>query len=228
MTATPQDGQTLIDNFEQDTGDTSELSSTAELTLANKIYRKILADRDWLFLRKGATGTISVTNGIATITPPTDFDHFTINGLATDIAVGADQNGFGIGNASPKVIFVSTATGVFTPYQIINFSDRRQYYNKNGYCYYDMVNNLITFTVAPTTSDLSYEFDYIYSPDDIGLATFPVIPAQFHDIIHHGMAAQDVIFQLFDRSKSYSKENFENYTDYLTNLQFWDAQFNMN
>lgn len=225
MAATPQNGQTLINNFEQDTGDTTELSTTAELALLNKRYRLILNDRDWEFLKKAATGTIAVdANGVATITPPVDFDHFAINALTTDIAVGADNGGFGMGNASPKVIFVGTQK---TPYQIINFSDRRQYVNKVGYAYFDMVNNLITFTAAPTGTDLSYEFDYIYSPNDIALATFPVIPAQFHDILHHAMAVDDMIFQLFDRSHSYAKENQAAYQDFLTQLRFWNAQFQM-
>lgn len=227
MAATPQNGQTLIDNFNQDTGDTTELSTVASLSLLNKRYRLVLNDRDFEFLKKAATGTISVSNGIATITPPADFDHFAINAQATDIAIGIDQTGFGLGNASPKVIFVSTSTGVYTPFQIVDFSARRQYFNKNGYAYYDMVNNLITFTVAPTAADLTYEFDYIYSPDDIALATFPVLPAKFHDVLHHAMAIDDMIFQLFDRSHSYAAENKAQYDDFMSQLRFWNAQFQM-
>lgn len=226
MTATPQNGQTLIDKFEQDTGDTTELSTTAELALLNSRYRLVLSDRDWEFLKKNATGTIAVSaSGVATLTLPADFDHFTINGQTTDIAIGVDDGKFGIGNASPKIIFVSAAK---TPYQIINFSDRRQYLNKSGYAYIDLVNNLVTFTQAPTGSDLSYDFDYIYAPDDITLSTFPVVPAQFQDVFHYGMAVDDMIFQLFDRSHSYAKENQANYDLWMGRLCFWNAQFTMN
>lgn len=217
-------GQNIIDLFEQDTGDTTELSSVAELQLANKIYRDVLSDRDWEFLKKAATGTITVTSGVATITPPADFDHLAINAQATDIAIGVDGGSFGIGNASPKVIYVSVSTGVYIPFQIVNFSDRRQYVNKNGYAYLDTVNNLITFTVAPTATDLTYEFDYIYVPADITVSTSPVFPSQFHDVIHHGMAVDDMIFQLFDRAKSYAAENKIAYNNWLTKLRFWNSQ----
>jgi hypothetical protein len=89
-------GQDIINNFERYTGDTTELSTQAELDLANKIYRKMLNDRDWEFLKKTASGTITVTNGVATITPPSDFSHFAINNQTTDIAQET------LNNASPR------------------------------------------------------------------------------------------------------------------------------
>lgn len=231
----PQNGQIIIDNFNQDTGFTTDLSTTAQLALANKWYRKVLSDRDWEFLKKSATGTITVTNGVATIAQPSDFKQFSINGQATDIAVGVGSSyGYGsqagpspIGNASPRVIFVAVNTGVYQPYQIINFSARNMYANKNGYCYLDVVNKVITFTVTPTGSDLSYSFDYIYMPPSLTLTTTPVFPADYHDIIHHGMATDDVIFQIFDSSRSYAKENAAQYKDYLASLQLYNAQLQM-
>lgn len=220
-------GQNIVDLFNQDTGDTTELSPVAELQLANKIAGEIYsAGPDWEFLKKEATGIIAVDgNGIATITVPTDFNRFSVNGQATDIAIGVDNGAFGIGNASPKVIFVSATSGVYTPYQIVNFSDRRAVYNKRGYAWYDMVNNLITFALAPTASDLSYSFDYIYSPPAFTLLTYPALPSDFHDMVHHGMALDDMIFQLFDRSHSYQAENKAKFDDYMSRMRLWNAQF---
>lgn len=216
MPATPLTGQDIIDRFERYTGDTTELSTAEELSLANKVLREIFGDRDWNFLKKNATGTLSGS----TITPPLDFDHFAINNLETDISVGS-------GNASPKVIFLGVTTGVYAPFQIVNFSDRRQYANRSGYCWYDMVNRQIKFSTAPVLSDMSYEFDYIYSPGDITLATSPVLPSQFHEIVQHGMAVDDMIIQLFDRSKSYAKENEAKFDSWMSQLRFWNSQFEM-
>ncbi len=219
---TPQTGQNLIDNFGQDTGDTTELSTVASLALAEKWYRIILGDRDWEFLKKSSTGTVSVANGVATISVPTDFDHFAINAQPTDPEIAIDT--YVDGNGSPKVIYLQCTSGVYTPYRIIDFSARRQYLNQAGFCYLDVKNNLITFTQAPTISDLSYEFDYIYAPDMLTLTTSPVFPARFHDAIHHGMATDDQIFQLFDRSHSYLAENANQYKSILSLMGFWNAQ----
>src|ERR1017187_10613767 len=211
-------GQQLIDKFEKYTGDTTELSTQDELDLLNKIYGDVCNDRPWEWLKQMARDTITVTNGVATITPPADFSYFTENNQTTDIAQEPKNN------ASPKVIFVATATGLYNPYQIVNFSDRRQFYNMLGYAYYDTVNNLITFTVPPTETDLTYEFDYIFNPPALTLDTSPVFPALYHDILFHGMAVDDVIIQLFDRTHSYAKENQAGYDSMLLKLQYYNSQ----
>lgn len=217
----PLTGQDIIDSFEEYTGDTTELSTQRELVLANKIYADVCADRPWEWLKKTATGTVSVANDVATITPPTDFLYFVENNQVTDIAQGVTNN------ASPKVIFVATSTGIFHPYQIVNFSDRRQFYNMVGYAYYDAVNSTIKFTKPPTETDLTYEFDYIYNPPAITLTTSPVFPALYHDIIFHGMAVDDMIIQLFDKARSYAKENQQKYDSALANLRYQNAQLQM-
>jgi hypothetical protein len=221
MAISPLTGQDIIDKFELYTGDTTELSTQDELYLVNKIYGDVCNDRPWEWLKKTATGTITVTNGVATITPPADFLYFVENSQATNIAYETQNN------ASPKVIFLATATGLYDPYQIINFSDRRQFLNQVGYAYLDTVNNLITFTKVPTETDLTYEFDYIYTPPAITLTTSPVFPALYHDIIFHGMAVDDMIIQLFDREKTYAKENQAGYDSMMTKLRYYNAQLQM-
>jgi hypothetical protein len=211
-------GQTIIDKFEKYTGDTTELSTQDELDLLNKIYGDVCNDRPWEWLKKTATGTITVSNGVATIIVPTDFRYFTENNQATNIAYETNNN------ASPKVIFVATVTGLYDAYQLINFSDRRQFYNQSGYAYYDAVNNLITFTQVPTETDLTYEFDYIYYPPAITLTTSPLFPEEFQDILFHGMAVDDMIIQLFDRTHSYAKENQAGYDSMLLKLQYYNSQ----
>ena len=116
--------QAILDKFEEYTGDTTELSSDQELDLANKVYRMIQNDRPWEWLKKSVSGTVSVNGTLATITPPSDFSYFAENHQATNIAREPR------GDESPKVIFLSTATGVYQPWKIINFSDRRQNLNR--------------------------------------------------------------------------------------------------
>lgn len=210
--------QDLINKFEQYTGDTTELSTQAELDLVNKIYRQVCNDRPWEWLKKTATGTITVTNGVATITPPAGFKYFAENSQATDISQETENN------ASPKVIFV---TAQYVPFQIVNFSDRRQFLNQLGYAYYDAVNNLITFTQTPTSTDLTYEFDYIYQPTALILTTSPVFNSDYHDLIFHGMVLDDLAIQLFDRTHSYKAENQKSFDDLMAQLRYQNAQLQM-
>ncbi len=213
--------QDIINKFELYTGDTTELSSQDELDLANKVYRKIQNDRPWQWLKKTATGTITVANGIATITPPSDFSYFAENFQATNIAQEPH------GNESPKVIWVATTSGLYDHYHIVNFSDGRMYLNEQGFCWYDMANNVIQFAALPTETDLSYEFDYIYVPVDLTLTTGPVFPAQFWDIIFHGMCTDDLMIQLFDRTHSYEQEHLQAYMNLLNQMQFQNAELQM-
>lgn len=213
-------GQEIIDKFEKYTGDTTELSTQDELDLLNKIYGDVCNDRPWEWLKKTASGTLTVNGTVATITPPTDFLYFVENNQTTDIAQE-------LGNASPKVIFISTTTGVYNPWQIVNFSDRRQFLNQQGYAWYDAVNNLITLAAVPTSTDLTYEFDYIYTPPALTLATSPVFPALYHDILFHGMAVDDMIIQLFDRSHSYAKENQAGFDSMMNKLRYYNAQLQL-
>lgn len=219
---TTQHTTDIITKFETYLDDSSELSSQEELELANKIYQEICDDRPWEFLKKAATGTLTVSNGVATIPVPSDFKNFAENNQATDGAVSTDNN------ASPKVIFLSTTTGVYTPYQIVNFSDRRQYLNSLGYAYLDLSNNQIVFTALPSVADLSYEFDYIKIPPDLTAATTapysdPLFPARFWDAIYHKMAADDQIIQIFDRAHSYLNENLGRYKEIMSNMALWNA-----
>jgi hypothetical protein len=200
----------IISKFEQYTGDTTELSSSAELDLANKIYRQIQNDRPWEWLKKTASGTVSGTS----VAVPADFSYFTENHQATNIAIETNH---------PKVIFISTATGVYSPWHIVNFSDRRQYLNQQGYAWYDAVNNVITLSQAPNATDLTYEFDYVYLAPDLTTSTAPLFPSQFHDIIFHGMACDDMTIQLFARSHSYLTENQNAYQALLNQLRYWNS-----
>jgi hypothetical protein len=202
----------IISKFELYVDDATELSSTEELDLANKIYQKVCSYRPWEFLKKTATGTIVSGE----ITLPTDFAYVATNSQSTDPNVEQDTV------TAPKVVFVGTD---LAPYRIVNFSDRRQYKEQNV-CYIDPSDSKIKFIVTPTQT--SYEFDYIKVPSDLIVGTSPIFPARFHDIIVHGMASEDYIIQQFDKAKAYIQENAVKYSSILADMSYWNAMQNFN
>jgi hypothetical protein len=202
----------IIKKFELYVDDGTELSSQEELDLANKVYQAVCSFRPWEFLKKTHSGVL--VNG--QITLPGDFAYMSTNYQSTDNNVQIE------GNSAPKVIFIGAN---LTPYQIVNFSDRRQYKNRNV-CYIDPSDSTIKFVVTPTEVD--YEFDYIKVPSNLSVTTSPVFPERFHDIISYGMASDDFAIQLFDKARSYANENQAKYNSILKDMSYWNAMQSFN
>lgn len=227
---TTQHTTDIIAKFETYLDDSTELPSQEELELCNKKYQEVCDDRPWIFLRKTQIGTVTTgvdTYGNTQVTIPlaSDFKAMAINNQSTDNTVAVD-------NASKAcVVFLSTKTGVYTPYQVVNYADRRQFLGASGYCWVDPILNQVTFASPPPTTiaDQTYEFDYTRIPPDLTAATStpysdPVFPARFWDIIYHLAAVDDQIIQIFDRAHSYMAENKQNAMDILARMQYWDSQ----
>lgn len=209
----------IITAFELQVNDITELSSAEELALLNRIYQKLCSYKPWEILKVSASGVVLTDATGSYITAPTDFAFFIENNMYTDNSIGVSNN------AAPKVIFI-IQNGAYQPYQIINFSDRRQYYNRSGFAYYDAVNNIIRFTAAPVGT--SYEFDYIKVPANLTLTDYPVFPGQFHPIFQFGMAVDNEILQLSPKATSYATENNGKYASYLSDIEYWNAQLLLN
>jgi hypothetical protein len=207
----------IISNFELYVDDMTELSTSEELSLLNKILRKIWISRPWEFAKKSVSGSIS---GLE-ITLPTDFAYLYPNYNYTDNAIGTSTN------SSPVVIYVGSE---YNPIKVINYSDRRRYYNQSGYAYIDSARSKLVFTVQPTES--TYEFDYIYVPATLIAGEDLPVPIGFNDAlshaIYHGMAVDDMIIQLFDKAKSYARENEAKYNSYIADLAYMNANLLMN
>lgn len=203
----------IITQFEMQVSDTTELATTEEYIVANRVYNTIANDRPWEWLKIQASGAILQDNTGYYITVPSDFAYFIENNTTSENNRNINNN------TTPKVIFVGSN---YTPYQIINFSDRRQYRNDNNYVYYDAVNNAIRFTGIPIA--MTYEFDYIKTPATLETGMSPFFPAQFHDLIVYGMAVDDQIIQLSPRATSYAPENQAKYQALLSAMKYRNAQ----
>jgi len=207
----------LIIQFELQVSDTTELSEAEEYIVANRVHNKICNQRPWEFLKTEASGSILTDSNGAYITLPSNFAYFCENNQKTD-NTSITQN-----NAAPKVIFVGTS---YVPYQIINYSDRRQYRNKRGYAYLDMANNQIRFTYQP--EEYTYEFDYIKVPATLVSGSSLAFPARFEDALVYGMAVDDQIIQLSPKATSYAPENQAKYQSTLDDMVYWNAQLTLN
>jgi len=204
----------IIENFETYVDDTTELSSVQELTLLNKIYQKVMSFKSWQILKKEASGSMSTTT---TIPVPDRFRKFVENRNLTDDAQAAEFN------ARPIGILINGTKWL----QVVNWDDRRQYANRDGFVYYDAANNTIT-TTYPQPAGATYSFDYIQKPLDLTDGQSPIFPEEFHAMIFHGMAAEDMIIQLFDKARSYADVNSGNYRSYLADMCMWDANLYCN
>lgn len=205
-------GSEIIAGFEQYVDDTTELSSAQELALLNKWYYKVCSNRTWELFKKEATGTLTTTT---TITLPSDFENLVENYNYTDNSISTEIN------SKPVVVFVTTGSST-APFRVVNWSDRKQYENDNTVCYVDLVLSKIVFPVAQSAS-ATYSFDYKYTPTALTTGTSPAFPARFHEMLYHGMATDDMIIQLFDKARSYAKENKAIYDDYLASMALWNA-----
>lgn len=209
--------QQVITLFEQYVDDSTELSSAQELALLQKVFNKIWNKKPWEFAKASVSGTFALT--VPNIPKPSDFSNFLENNTYTDNSVSVNNN------ASPKVIFIGSA---YTPFQIINWSDRRQYRGQNGYAYLDLPNSGITFTGTPAAID-TYEFDYKKQPPTLVLGSaIPSIPVEFQDALYHGMAADHDIILLFPRAASYAKENTDKFNSYVQDMEMWNASLQLN
>lgn len=191
--------------------DTTNLSSTEESDLFDKWYSLVCNDRPWEFLKAAGSGTLSTT--VPYVALPSSFSYLTANANSTSTDT----------EASNPVVYVSKDGGVtYSPYTVVSWSDRRSYRNQDGYCYIDIANLRLYFTLQPTGAWL-YEFDYKANPTALALGDSLAIPSSYQDIIYHGMCSDDFVIQQSDKAKSYKAENEEKYGLFLSQMALWNA-----
>lgn len=200
-------GQEIITAFELQVSDLTELSSTEELTLLNKVYKKEIGTKPLEITKKEATGFLSTT--VPYISVPADFNFLVANHNYTDRGEYANL----------PVIFVGTNGD---RYHVVSWSDRRQYLHDGKAAYLDVRNGRIVFTVQPNEAS-AYSFDYHAIPDSLTLNTSPIIPSHLCPIFAHLMATEDFVLQLSDKAKSYANENMTLAKSYRDDIALWNS-----
>lgn len=194
----------IISRFELQIDDASELSSDESLALANEIYSDICNDRDWEWLKATATGTTSIT--VPYIALPSNFKQIIPN------------------KDDRAVVFVGSD---YSEYEVVPFSSRRDYRDQDGFCYLDMVNRRLYFTLQPTAAE-AIEYDYITLPTALTTSTEPIVTTdQFGNLVAYGMAAKFNPIEQTDKTVSYQKENRIEYLRILSDLALEDANIKL-
>ena len=201
--------QEIIDLFNLYVDDSSELSTDEELALLNRIYFKVCRQKPWEFLKTEKAGTLSAS--VPYVTLPDDFLFFSANNQTTENTTATSATD------SDRVVYVGTGR---RPYKVINFSDRYQYENKDGFCYADIANSRLYFTKQQAAE--SYVYDYIKLPAALELDDNPIFPVA-NDMLAYGMATDSYIIQIFDKARSYAPENNAKYQEGFADLAFYNA-----
>jgi hypothetical protein len=201
----------IIKKFEVYVDDGTELSSEDELDLLNKVNADVYTNRPWEFSKKA--GSVAVVNGVMAL--PADFSYVCENASYTETST----NNL-IGDSVPKIIYVGEKR-----YNLINWSDRRQYIGKSNFCYVQMSDKKIIFTDGVSgTAD----FDYVFFPVTLGINDAPLFPEIYHHILYHLMATDDYMIQQFDKMRSYAGENQAKANYWLEKMQMWNANLQCN
>jgi len=201
-------GQAIINSFQLYVDDQADLSSVETLALMNKWYRRVLENRPWSFLKKDHTATLTSDEFIPL---PADFGYILENDLTSREVMGSYER--------RTVVFVGEQ---YEPWVVIPFSERRDYRDRSGYCWVDIRQNRLYFSKNPGVGK-TIEFDYIYVPDDLTLATSPVFPDRFQPVIYHGMATDHNVIEQSEKGLSYRDENFGLYESYMADMAYWDS-----
>ena len=204
-------GQEIINKFSLWVDDGTELSATDELELLNDVYKEVWTERPWEFAKKSYSGSISGT----TVALPSDLAYITENARYTD-----NQANNYIDNQAPRLVWIGD-----NYYRLINWSDRKQYEGKEGYCYIDIVNDNLVFT---TSVSGTVEYDYVFFPEDLTTSTSPVFPSAYHKVLVHLMASSDYAIQQFNKAKSYASENQVKANEILEKMRIWNANLFVN
>lgn len=188
----------IIEWFQTLIGDSTDLSSFDTLRLLQETYDDVLRKKEWEFLKKEATGSVSGTD----IPEPDDFDRLLVD---------------------PYIYIGSYAT----PWKGIPFGERRSYVNQNNFFYYDARQQKFVLTrTKDDTYSLDYIYTppalNTESGDD---ASAPVFPKRFWWMLPHKMATDNDIINLSEKARSYAQENQNIFENKLTDMADWsDSQ----
>ena len=190
--------------------DASELSSQEFSDLYDKFYRIFNSSHTWEGTKKEGTGTTSTT--LQYIDLPSDFLYLTQNHNHTDQSY----------EASRPVVFVGTN---YSPYDVVSWSDRRQYRNQSNKVSIDFTNRRLLFTKQPTAAEI-VEFDYHSSMPVLALDESPWFPEDYSgsDWIYHRMVSDNYMIDQSPKGKSYAAENRAAAEEIMKNAKWLNSQ----
>jgi hypothetical protein len=192
--------QDIIEKFELQVDDSTELSSVEELALLNKCYQKICDDRPWEFLKTEFSG---LTDGSNKLALPSNFSYF------------IERNDDG-----EKIVW-----GVGVEYLLVPFNNRRKYTGQSNVCYVN--DGYLYFMVAPA-SNLVVLGDYIKVPNDLAIDNTPIFPERFHPMLSHLMAIEDITIQGDPSADHIINKNNALYKSMLADMQYYNARLSEN
>lgn len=196
-------GAAIIAKFRTRIDSQDELTDDEAIDLVNTIYKNILNDRDWEFLKKTYSGTTSTS--VDYVALPSDFKYMSPN------------------QENKMVVFIGTGN---REYQVIPYQRRRDYRNADGYCYLDMRQSRLYFTKQPTAAE-SIEYEYIYDPGAITTSTSPVFHSDYHEMIAYGMAEDWASIDESEKGRSYYRENGAKFKFKLDQMAMDDARIKL-
>lgn len=198
----------IIAKFQLFMDDTSDLSSAEESDLFDKHYRKINSSRPWEGTK--AEGSTTTSTSVPYVALESDFLFLTANGNYTDSSEYAER----------PVIFRGSD---YKKYEVVSWSDRRQYRNSDAHAWIDFANLRLYFSKTPSVVE-AVEYDYHKQMPTLASGESPWFPAEYHDVIYHMMCADSFVIQQSDKAKSYQRENEQMAKDYMEQLAWWNSQ----
>ncbi len=188
--------------------DMSELSTAEFSDLFDKMYRKVNSNRPWEGTKKEGTGTTSTS--VPYISLPSDFLFLVANGNFTDSSEAAER----------PVIFRGSN---YDRYEVVSWSDRRQYRDSDAHAWIDFPNLRLYFSKTPSVAE-AVEFDYHAQKPTLAVGESPWWPSDYHDVLYHMMVADDFMIQHSEKAKSYRNENLKAAEEYMNDLAWWNSQ----
>lgn len=197
---TSQTADQIIEKFELQVDDQSELSTTESFALLNKVLRKVYTMHSWAWLMKSASA--SVSNKEADL--PSDYYY---------ILESYDDN-----TGTPReMVHVTSNNSSYSRVIVIPQNARRNYSDNQSICWIDLVNDKIKFQTSDYDGQ-TVEFDYQHLPANVSTGEYPVGPKNLQDALPHLMAAEFDFQQQVEKGLSYAGENLQMYRDYLSDM----------
>lgn len=212
--------QQIITNFGTYTDDNSELATTEQINVMNRILRKIANERVWSFLKVSTSG---VTDSTGSITLPTNFGEIAANYAVDPTIMRADTPVVFVG-AQNKVVYpvIPIELAIQANFGALNYPIGGFYGLTNQYAYIDYANNKLV--VNGSNGDTCY-YTYKKTIDEVLLPVNNIpLPQDYADVVLYGMLIDDTMIQKIDALKNLLPVNQEMYKDYLKDLRAWDSR----